>query len=207
MLHAATFVVSGSTFAPPHNRERSRRRSRLYGEYKPRHLISTSIGAFPKVKDVTSVQTVGGGEDGLNSYTLQLNSDFFATSACGSIPQCEGWEQFVFENPPGAGHEASLFIQDWLVATGPGFNGCPAGKGWDAFRGLGCVENSPFSVNVPNVSVTNLAEVTETGTAASSGDSIFMSVGTTEYGMQNVQGDGITDLSAHWTASELDRYR
>lgn len=167
------------------------------------HVISTSIGAFPKLKGVTSVKTVGGGVDGLNSYTLQLNSDFFTTTACGSIPQCKGWEQFVFENPPGTG-QASLFIQDWLVAVGPGFNGCPPGKGWEYIRGLGCVENSPFSVSIPNVSVTDLGEVTETGTAAASGDSIFMSVGATEYGMQNVQSDGITDLSANWTGSEFN---
>lgn len=165
--------------------------------------MSSSIGAFPLVKDVTSVKTVNGGVPGLNSYTLQMNSNFFTTSSCGSIPQCEGWEQFVFENPPGAG-QGSLFIQDWLVATGPGFNGCPPGNGWEYLRGLGCVQNSPFSVNVPNVSVTNLAEVVETGTAASTGDSIFMSVGSTEYGMQNVQGDGITDLSAHWMGSEFN---
>ena len=167
------------------------------------NLISTSIGAFPKLKDVTSVRTVNGGVPGANSYTLQMNSDFFATTACGSIPQCEGWEQFVFENPPGTS-EASLFIQDWLVAMGPGFNGCPPGQGWEYIRGLGCVENSPFSVSIPNVSVTDLGEVTETGVAAASGDSVYLSIGGTEYGMQNIQGDGITDLSANWTGSEFN---
>jgi len=166
------------------------------------NLISTSIGAFPKVKGVTSVQTVGGGVDGLNSYTLQLNSYFFTTTACGSIPDCEGWEQFVYENPPGAS-DGSLFIQDWLVARGPGFNGCPPGKGWQYLRGLGCVQNSPSSVNVPNVSITELGQVIETGTAASSGDSVFLSVAGTEYGMK-VQSDAITDLSQHWMGSEFN---
>lgn len=167
------------------------------------NLISTAIGAFPKVKGVTSVKTVGGGVDGLNSYTLQLNSYFFTTTACGNIPDCKGWEQFVFENPPGAG-EASLFIQDWLVAIGPGFNGCPPGKGWQYINRVGCVQNSPFSVNIPNVAITDLSAMIETGVAASTGDSIYLSVGTTEYGMKNVQNDGITDLSAHWMGSEFN---
>ena len=166
-------------------------------------LISTSIGTFPKVHGVTSVRTVNGGIPGVNSYTLQMNSDFFTTSACGTIKSCKGWEQFVFENPPGGG-PASLFIQDWLVAVGPGFNGCPPGKGWQYYPGLGCVQNSPFSVNVPNVNIVNLGEVSETGVAASSGDSIYISVGTTQYGMKNVQNDGITDLSANWMGTEFN---
>ncbi len=166
------------------------------------NLISTSIGTFPKVKGVTSVETVGGGVDGLNSYTLQLNSDLFATAACGSIPDCEGWEQFVFANPPGAG-PASLFIQDWLIATGPRFSGCPPDSGWGYIKGDGCVQNSPISIDLATVSITDLGALIETGAAASSGDSIFLSVGSTEFGMK-VQGDGITDLSEHWMGAEFN---
>jgi hypothetical protein len=80
----------------------------------------------------------------------------------------------------------------------------PPGKGWQLVGNLGCVQNSPFSVNVPNVSITDLKHLIETGTAASSGDSIYFSVDGTEYGMQNVQGDGITDLAAHWMGAEFN---
>jgi hypothetical protein len=167
------------------------------------NLISTAIGAFPKVKGVTSVRTEGGGEEGLNSYTLQLNSDFFRSSACVSIQNCVGWEQFVFENPPGS-NQAQLFIQDWLVATvQSGLTGCPPGKGWE-FLGIGCVQNSPFAVNIPNVAITDLNQVIETGTAASTGDSVYLSVGGTEYGMQNIQSDGIVDLAANWEGAEIN---
>jgi hypothetical protein len=166
------------------------------------NLISTAIGAFPKVKGVTSVKTVGNGLDGTNSYTLQLNSYFFQTVACGNLQNCEGWEQFVFENPPGAS-KAQLFIQDWLVATRGSFSSCPPGKGWQNV-GIGCVQNSPTSVPIPNVSITNLGQLIETGAAAATGDSVFLSVGTTAYGMQNIQSDGITDLSAHWMGAEFN---
>jgi hypothetical protein len=108
----------------------------------------------------------------------------------------------VYENPPGTGSGA-LFIQDWLVpTTESGFSSCP-GQGWQN-TGFGCVQNSPGGVYIPNVNVTDLADVIETGEAASSGDSVYMSVGTTEYGMKNVQSDGITDLSQHWQGSEFN---
>jgi hypothetical protein len=66
------------------------------------------------------------------------------------------------------------------------------------------VQNSPYGVNIPNVSITDLNQLIETGTAASTGDSIYLSVAGAEYGMQNVQSDGITDLAAHWEGSEFN---
>jgi hypothetical protein len=167
------------------------------------NLISTAIGAFPKVKGVKSVDSEGCcGEQGLNSYSLQLNSDFFQTAACGDIQNCVGWEQFVYSNPPGSS-QGSLFIQDWLVGTEGSLSGCPPDSGWE-YVGIGCVQNSPYGVNIPNVSVTDLKDIVETGVAASSGDSIYMSVGNTEYGMKNVQSDGIVDLSEHWEGAEFN---
>jgi hypothetical protein len=169
------------------------------------NLISTGLGAFPKVKGVKSVISEGCcGLQGLNSYSLQLNSYFFQTSACGDIPNCAGWEQFVFSNPPVGSGQAALFIQDWLVPTkGSGLSGCPPSEGWE-YVGIGCVQNSPYAVSIPNVSITDLNLLIETGTASSSGDSIYLSVDRTEYGMQNIQGDGITDLAAHWEGAEFN---
>ncbi|MFY9663091.1 MAG: hypothetical protein WAL67_07230 [Candidatus Cybelea sp.] len=173
------------------------------------HRISTSIGEFPRVTGVKRVESVTNpifgccGLNGPNSYSLQLNSYFFSTAACGNIQRCVGWEQFIFENPPGAS-KGALFIQDWLIPTGSrGLGGCPIGKGWEYADG-GCVRNSPFGVNIPNVSITKLGKLTEIGKASSSGDSIYLSVGDTEYGMKNIQGDGITDLSAHWDGAEFN---
>ena len=163
------------------------------------NLISMAIGAFPKVKGVKTVESGGS----MDAYSLQLNSNFFETVACGTLQDCVGWSQFVYENPPGSS-QGTLFIQDWLVATNPsGFSSCPPDKGWENL-GIGCVQNSPYGVNLPNVNVTDLGSVIETGEADSSGDSIYMAVGTREYGMKNVQGDGITDLSQHWEGAEFN---
>jgi hypothetical protein len=168
------------------------------------NVISTSIGSFPLVKGVKTVSSQGCcGSQGTNSYTLQMNSNFFTTAACGSLQNCLGWSQFVYENPPG-NSEGGLFIQDWLVpTTESGFSNCPPGQGWQN-TGFGCVQNSPGGVYIPNVNVTDIGNVIETGVAAADGDSVYMSVDNTEYGMKNVQSDGITDLSQHWQGSEFN---
>jgi len=169
------------------------------------NLISRAIGAFPKVEDVKRVRSLGCcGVQGPNSYTLQLNSDFFPTSACGSIPYCGGWEQFVFENPPHK-RQGFLFIEDWLVPMPIGrgsLSGCPPSQGWQ-YVGIGCVQNSQ-AVRIPNVSIKDLGQLIETGRASSSGDSIYLSVGSTEYGMRKIQSDGIVDLAANWDGAEFN---
>jgi len=169
------------------------------------NLISKAIGAFPKVEGVKRVRSVGCcGVQGLNSYTLQLNSDFFPTSACGSIPYCGGWEQFVFENPSRS-RRGFLFIEDWLVPMPIGrgsLSGCPPSAGW-IYVEIGCYQNSQ-AVRIPNVSIKDLGQLIETGRAALSGDSIYLSVGTTEYGMRKIQSDGIVDLAANWDGAEFN---
>jgi len=172
-------------------------------------VMSSAIGSFPKVTGVTSVTSTPNpsfGNDcecGKDSYTLQLNSSFFSTAACGSTKNCAGWEQFVYENPTGSS-KASLFIQDWLIpANLTGSIKCPKGAGWESADG-GCVQNSPSSVSIPNQTIANLGELVETGDAASSGDSVYLSVGTTVYGMKNVQKDGITDLASNWKGAEFN---
>ncbi len=172
-------------------------------------VMSTAIGSFPTVTGVTSVTSTPNpafGNDcecGKDSYTLQLNSSFFSTAACGSTKNCAGWEQFVYENPTGSS-KGSLFIQDWLIpANLTGSIKCPRGAGWESADG-GCVQNSPSSVSIPNQTITNLAKLTETGTAASSGDSVYLAVGSTVYGLKNIQKDGITDLAANWKGAEFN---
>jgi hypothetical protein len=172
-------------------------------------VMSSAIGSFPTVTGVTSVTSTPNpafGDDcecGKNSYTLQLNSSFFSSAACNGESNCAGWEQFVYENPTGSS-KGSLFIQDWLIpANLTGSIKCPRGKGWESADG-GCVQNSPSSVSIPNIAIANLGELKETGDAATSGDSVYLAVGSTVYGMKNVQSDGITDLASNWKGAEFN---
>jgi hypothetical protein len=171
------------------------------------HLISQTIGSFPVAKDVKTVTSVNcptcTGETGVNSYSLQLNSTLFNTKACGTLPECVGWEQFIYTNPTGS-NDGQLLIEDWLIMQYTnGFSNCPPGQGWYFIPDGGCVQNSQ-SVDVPNVPITSLGSIVVTGVAAKSGDSLYMSVGKTEYGMKKIQGDGITDLADGWQGSEFN---
>ena len=69
----------------------------------PSGNISTAIGSFDNLTNVTSEsgQVNNTGPAVNNAYTLQLNTNFFASSTCSgaAVPaNCLGWEQFVFEN-------------------------------------------------------------------------------------------------------------
>ncbi|HEY6324968.1 MAG TPA: hypothetical protein VIW73_00450 [Candidatus Cybelea sp.] len=81
-------------------------------------------------------------------------------------------------------------------------SGCPPSAGW-IYVGIGCYQNSR-AVRIPNVSIKDLSQVIETGSAFSSGDSIYLSVGGTEYGMRKIQKDGVVDLAANWDGAEFN---
>lgn len=169
-------------------------------------LISTATGSFPVVTGVTSVKSTGGNPGcgsycGANSYSLQLNSNVFPSTACNGQSDCAGWEQFLFFNPPNA--DSQLFIEDWLLPTGSQAIQCPAGEGWMANSG-GCYQNSQ-SLAFDNYGIKDwLGKFEITGSADSSGDSIFLGIDGTEYGYKNIQGDGITDLSSNWNGGEFN---
>jgi hypothetical protein len=167
--------------------------------------ISSAEGSFPDVVGLRSVDSknVGRGWSGVNSYSLQLNSQYFATSSCGTIAHCLGWVQFVYQNPPGK-RGGSLYIWDWLVSsTRQKLSGCPPKAGWQDY-GAYCVQTSHKSVAVPNQPIALLSKMTLAGMAASDGDSIIFGVGGTKYAVRNAQSDDVADLSAHWQGAEFN---
>ena len=65
------------------------------------HLFTSVMGSFPKVTEVKTEKSVGvaafggGGILGSNEYTLQVNTGFFHSAACGGYSRCLAWQQFV----------------------------------------------------------------------------------------------------------------
>lgn len=176
------------------------------------NVMSAAIGSFPTVDNVTGVRSIGvpafgghGGRTGPNVYSLQLNSNVFSTASCAAMKHCVGWEQFVFTNQPNSYEGGgNLIIQDWLLSTNSSpLSGCPAGAGWQKSDGA-CVQNGPNSVLTPSVPISELRSLSLSGSADSSGDSAFLAVGSTVYGEKTIQGDGIVDLSQHWTGVEFN---
>ncbi len=171
----------------------------------PTGFISTGIGSFDSVTGVTSESGPIGntGPAIANAYTLQLNTDTFASTVCAASPNpgCTGWQQFVFEN---YGSGARAYIQYWLIRYN---TTCPGGVGWNQFSFTGdpdiyCWKNNSLgAVAVPAQPVTNLGQLSLTGTVSAGGDSIAVSTGATMY---SVTGDNAVDAAAGWTIAEFN---
>jgi hypothetical protein len=170
----------------------------------PPSLIEEAIGSFPSVSGVKSEHNIpaGGGKSfGPDTFTLQMNSEFFATAACGANVNCLGWEQFVFSNYLSGKQNASqLFIQDWLVATGSSALVCPSG--WTQAQ-KSCVHNSKGST-VPYVPVETLDTLKMWGYALSGGDSVFLAIGSHAYAVREAQSDRTVDLAAYWSRVQFN---
>lgn len=151
-------------------------------------------GSFAGVSGVTSESGAGVA----NAYTLQLNTEFFTTTACGGGQSgCQGWEQFVFYNP-GSGSSGIAFIQYWMINYGAS---CPST--WTSYQG-DCYRNSAVGASVPAQTIATLGELTVTGTApsGSADDSVTLSVGNQLYSVTG--GDFFPDLGQHWNTAEFN---
>ena len=160
--------------------------------------ISEGIGSFDSVAGVTgeSGQVGGTGGQVANTFSLQLNTNFFSgTPACNgaAVPaNCQGWEQFVYSNAGVA------FIQYWLIA----YNAtCP--NGWNT-AGTDCWRNGANSVSVPSQVIGNLANLSLRGLANTTGsqDEIIMAVGSTLYTATNPAS--MLNLYQFWTEAEFN---
>lgn len=160
--------------------------------------ISKSIGSFDSVTGVTSESGYVGGNPPLvaNTFSLQLNSNFFNTPSCNNVSGCQGWGQFVYSN---AGY---AFIQYWLIGIGTcPTTGGPAATGWLQYSNS-CYGNS-VSAAVPVQTIAALSQMTLTGTAASGGsDTIALSTGNQVYTASNP--DSVVDLAQGWQISEFN---
>jgi hypothetical protein len=134
-----------------------------------------------------------------DAYSLQLNTNFLATTACADSPNmaCQGWEQFLFFND---GKSGSLYIQYWLLNYN---TTCP--RGWTQFSFTGSMDISCFrssnAVAVPNQPITNLGELSLSGTFDAIGDSVTLSTGNTVY---SAVGDNAVNAEAGWQVAEFN---
>jgi len=85
--------------------------------------IASAIGSFPKITDVTSITSSNTGSIA-DSFSLQLNSNYYRTAMCNSSPlhssSCSGWTQFLLVNSINGGN---VYMEDWLIGYG---RPCPA---------------------------------------------------------------------------------
>jgi hypothetical protein len=146
-----------------------------------------------------SVTTTGENDGGTaNSFSLQLNTNFFPTTACAgaSVPaNCQGWEQFIY-----ASDFNSVFIQYWMINY---VNACPAG--WNTFAG-DCWRNSTNSATPPAQTIAALGQMVVDGAVAgvngNADDTVALTIGNTVYA---AAGDNrFPDLTNGWNISEFN---
>ncbi len=155
-------------------------------------IIAEGEGSFDKVTGVTSEK------DGQtsNSFSLQLNTNIFATASCGSSQDCYGWVQFVYDS---SAHSA--FIQYWLLFYGPY---CPAG--WTSDGGGSCFRNS-HAVSTPAVTIADLHEMKLFGYIGGyfgnpGDDLVTIQIGDNFY--TEASGDPIQGAVNSWTQMEFN---
>ena len=158
-------------------------------------LISAAEGSFDAVSGVTSIDSTGTG--GVSEFSLQLNTSFFVTPACGPSPNpgCRGWQQFVYSNTGFA------FMQYWLIQYN---TACPAG--WNTFMfgsDTYCWKNSPGGVAVAPQLVSNLINMKVGGTTVAAGND-SVSIDTGGGPMSAVNADSVLTLSGAWTEAEFN---
>jgi hypothetical protein len=174
-------------------------------------IISSSEGSFPLVSNVTNESEIdplnngpGSNVIGWNIFSLQLNTQFFATTACsGGTPYCQGWVQFLYSSYTSNGVLIEYTLLDYTTSS----NGCPSG--WAAYETplngqpyYTCFFNTSVT-SVPNQSFTNLSELTLTGSVAANGnDEVVLSTNGTLYKLS--YADSTLNLASAWTVSEFN---
>jgi von Willebrand factor type D domain len=162
-----------------------------------------------------------------NRYGLQLNTDFFTTSVCGTSPDptnCRGWEQFILSSTGGAG------IQYWISDWGPAGSTCPAphhmgtcapgasyADGWCEFQfnpasAVQCVVNGPGVHAIPGASYSTPLDITNVhqvkvrgrgaGVAGGTTDAAIFTYGTTV--TTATGGNFFPDLATQWQQAEFN---
>jgi hypothetical protein len=162
-------------------------------------LISQATGTFQNVSSgITEEGDVGGsGSEVANSFSLQLNTQFFAGShACSGSSDpadCEAWQQFVYTYEDSS--ISYLFMQYWLI----NYNAtCPSG--WYTYSD-DCYTNSN-AAEVSTLTASQLGSLQLTATAAAGGnDGVSLSVGSGQ-ATTVTAADSMVDLASYWNTTE-----
>jgi len=184
--------------------------------------FTLAAGSFPTVTGVTSEKSVGvpafgdGGILGPNEYTLQVNTNFYHSAACGSYSNCLAWQQYVLStNTPVSLTSSQLtgdtevFIEYWLIDYGSSSRArCPSGfinGGADAEGpGVDCVQNTSAAlIYKGQIPITKLSGLTLSGSAAAGGTDAATVTYSGEAYTATVK-DSYTDIASGWSQAEYN---
>jgi IPT/TIG domain len=169
--------------------------------------ISSATGSFGDVSPtITETGQYGGtGSQVANTFSLQLNTEFFSNSpACSGSANpsnCLAWQQFLYAyDPPST---TFVFMQYWLINYDAI---CPSG--WMSYStGAStndCYTNSPASsFSGGTLTAADLASTQLVGSASPGGnDAVTLSFGGQATLVSNP--DSVVDLAPNWNTAEFD---
>ena len=163
--------------------------------------ISSATGSFADVSPtITETGQYGGqGAQIANTFSLQLNTEFFLNSpACSgsAVPSnCLAWQQFIYANDSNGN---VVFMQYWLI----NYNAtCPSG--WYSYSS-DCYTNSQASLFPGGIlTAADLATAQLTGSALPGGnDEVTLTFGGN--GSSVISSDSILGLAPHWNIAEFN---
>ncbi len=156
--------------------------------------ISWAEGSFP------NATITGESDDGTaNDFSLQLNTQTNLTNSAitalckltATPSSCTGWVQFVYWR--GA-------AEIWYNLIGSGGT-CPS-SAWSKDTAGNCYYEAPNASTIPGQAISNLPNMTLTGTAGGATDTVTVTTGPGQ--MYAATNTSIFDLSPEWTYADFN---
>ncbi|GLQ89768.1 hypothetical protein GCM10007898_33430 [Dyella flagellata] len=152
--------------------------------------ISLAEGSFPAI---TNLIEINDPVNGSNTYSLQLNSNFFTVTDSSVCNDCTGWVQFVYQNMPNSG---VAYGSLWYILLNQ--TSCPS-SAWELYYG-NCFLS--YYVSVPMQPIAGLSNIRVYGQTANGTDSMTVAVGSTLYTVN--QPSVLGDFSSAWQSAEYN---
>jgi len=152
--------------------------------------ISSADGTFPSTTNLTT-ETDGAS----NVFTLQLNTNFFSTTACAGHAGCTGWQQFIFDKN---GAAQSIYMQEWLINWGN--SACPAGLP-NRF-GTDCWGNTAATTVSSAIDITDLSGLELVGHTSGGGDVVVLY--TPSGSFSRVSAGMVNLFGSMWNSAEFN---
>jgi hypothetical protein len=175
--------------------------------------ISQVTGSFDKVSGVVKLLGPIGGDTSVvhpNVYAMQMNSNTYTPSVCGSLTDC-AWVQFIFSQTQ-CGSTPCAFIEYWLLNHNSSCPSTPSGSPAWQYYGPGVTGYTPgttpgcylnvYGAGMSAVPLSDLGGLRVIGKTQGGNDTVTASDASGT--LSSVTNPSISDLASGWTGVEYN---